>query len=190
MRIHITGRQIDNFKTLITGSATAWGEWCSMQRWRQVWSRVWSRGWSWVWILLSASVERRCTCSLESPAPLLIQCGATLTRKASWRLMLTKHSLVACYRSLHLVMPRKLNTPLHLFSELGTWFHDQILRFLSWGARKPSFGHFAHDQGQGHVGLFQLYTTSLPCHRYRHVQCLQEIGCCFTHWAGTMTSTI
>jgi len=34
-------------------------------------------------------------------------------------------------------------------------------------------------QGQAHVGLFQLYQTTLPCHLSRHVENLQEIGCCF-----------
>jgi len=186
MRIRITGWQIDDFKTLITGNVTSWGKWCSGQRGRRLWSRLWSR----LWILLSASVGRRCTCSFASPARLRILCGAILARKASGRLVLTKHSRVSCYRSLHLVMPRKLNTPLLLFSDLGTWFLDQILRFLHSGARKPTFGHFGHVQGQAHVGLFQLYTTSLPCHSCRHVEYLQEISCCFKHWDAAMTSTI
>jgi hypothetical protein len=46
----------------------------------------------------------------------------------------------------------------------------QILNFLYSGARKLAFGHFAHIQCQAHVGLFELYVTSLPCHSSRHVE--------------------
>jgi hypothetical protein len=30
-----------------------------------------------------------------------------------------------------------------------------------------------------HVGQFQLYPSSLPCHCCRHVQNLHDISCCF-----------
>jgi hypothetical protein len=53
-------------------------------------------------------------------------------------------------------MARKLNHPLLLFMDLGARFLDQMLCFLHGGARKPSFGHFRHVQGQAHVRLFQL----------------------------------
>jgi hypothetical protein len=76
-------------------------------------------------------------------------------------------------------MLRKLNTPLLLFSNLGAWFLNEIFRFLYCGVRKAFFGHFGHIQRQAHVGLFQLYLTSLPCHSCRHVETLQEISCCF-----------
>jgi hypothetical protein len=41
-----------------------------------------------------------------------------------------------------------------------------------------------------HVWLFQLYATSLPCHRSRHVEYLQEISYCFKQWDAANTSTI
>jgi hypothetical protein len=40
-------------------------------------------------------------------------------------------------------------------------------------------GHFGHFQGHAHVGLFQLYPTSLPCNSSRHVENLQESSCNF-----------
>ena len=114
-------------------------------------------------------------------------CGAIVARRASGHVVSTKHSRVSLYRSLHLLMPSQLNTPLLLFSDLSARFLDEILRFLYCGTRKPFFGHF---QAQAHIGLFQLYTTSLPCHRRRHVEHLQEICCCFKQWDAAITSTI
>jgi hypothetical protein len=66
-----------------------------------------------------------------------------------------------------------------LFSDFGGSFLNKLLCFLYGGARKPAFGHFCHIQGKAHVGLFQLYPTSLPRHSSRHVENLQEISCCF-----------
>jgi hypothetical protein len=103
---------------------------------------------------------------------------------------LTKHSWVSSYHSLHLDLPKKLNMPLLPFSDLGTWFDEQILRFLYCGVLKPAIGHFGHVHGQADIGLLQLYTTSLPCHHCRHVEYLQEISCCFKHCDAAMTSTI
>jgi hypothetical protein len=34
-------------------------------------------------------------------------------------------------------------------------------------------------QRQAHVGLFQLYPTSLSCHSCSHVENLQAFRCCF-----------
>jgi len=117
-------------------------------------------------------------------------CGAILARKAAGRLVLTKHCQVSLYRSLHLVMPRKLNTPLLLFSDLGAWFLNEIFCFLYCGARKAFFGHFGHIQRQAHVGLFQLYPTSLPFHSCRHVENVHPISCCFYQWNWALTSTM
>jgi hypothetical protein len=50
------------------------------------------------------------------------------------------------YCSLHRCMPRKLNTPLRLFSDLGAWFPIEILHSLYCGVRKAFFGHFGHIQ--------------------------------------------
>jgi len=167
MRIRISGGQSYNMRRLNFRSGTGWGWWRSGQ-WR---SRLWSP--------LSASVGWRCTWSFASPACLRILSSAILAWTAAGRLVLTKHCQVSLYRSLHLFVPRKLNTPLLLFSDLGAWFLNEIIRFLDCGARKALFGHFGHIQGQAHVGLLQLYPTSLPCHSCRHVENLQDISCCF-----------
>jgi hypothetical protein len=56
---------------------------------------------------------------------------------------------------------------------------EQILCFLDCGARNLRVGQSGHIQSQAHVGLFQLYPTSLPCHSTRHVENLQDISCYF-----------
>jgi len=164
MRISISGRQIDHFTRLRSGDVTGWGGWRARRRWSQLWSPH------------SASGGGRCTCSFTSPACLRILCGAIVARKAAGWLVMTKHCRVSLYRSLHLFMPRKLNTLLLFISDLGTWFLNEIFRFLYSGAREAFFGHFGHIQRQAHVGLFQLYPTSLPCHSCRHVENLQDIS--------------
>ena len=163
MRIRMSGRQIDDFRRLRSGGVTGWGG-CSA-----------GRRWSLLWSPHSASGGGRCTCSFASPACLRILCGAILPRKAAGRLVMTRHRRVSLYRSLDLFMPRNLNTPLHLFSDLGAWFLNEIFRFLYSGARKAIVGHFGHIQCQAHVGLFQLYPTSSPCHGCRCVENLQDI---------------
>jgi len=166
MWVRISGRQIDHMGTLSSRSVNSWGGWHFGPRWRPLGS----------W--LSASVGWRCTCSFASPSCLPMICSAILAKKASGCVVLTKWSRVSFDCSLHLLMPRKLDNLLLLFSDLGVRCLDQELRLLYCGARKPSFGHFCHIQGQAHVGLFQLYPTSLPCHSSRHVDNLQEISCC------------
>ena len=148
------------------GIVPSWGGWRSGQRLHHLRCR------------LSALVKWRCTCSFASPACLRILCSAILGRKASGRMVLTKHSQVSFHCSIYVYMPRKLNTPLLLFLDLGARFLYQILCFLYRGARKSFFGPFGHIQAQAHVGLFQLYPTSLPCHSSRHVENLQEVSCC------------
>jgi len=167
MRSSISGRHTDDFRWLGSGGVTGWGGW---RAWRR-WSRLWSPH--------SASGGGTCTCSFASPACLRSLCSAILARKAAGRLVMTKHCRVSSYCSLHLFMPRKLNTPLLLLSDLGAWFLNEIFRFLNCGAQKAFCGHFGHIQRQAHVRLFQLYPTSLPCHSCRHVENLQDIGQCF-----------
>jgi hypothetical protein len=74
---------------------------------------------------------------------LLIGCSAILAMMESGRLVLTKHSRVSHYCSLHLVMLKKLNTPHLLFSDLGTLFLDQKLRFVYYVAQKPPLAMLA-----------------------------------------------
>jgi hypothetical protein len=99
-----------------------------------------------------------------------------LAIKAAGRLVLMKHCWVSWYCSLHHCTPRKLNTPLLLFSDLGRWFRNKIFHFLYCGMQKAFFGQFGHIQHQVHVGLFQLYPTTLPCHSCSHVENLQDIS--------------
>jgi len=166
MWICISGQQVDNLGMLSSGIGTSWGGWRFGQRWHQLWS----------W--LSASVRWRCACFFVSPLGLLILCSAILARKASGRVVLTKHSRVSFHCSLHTFMPWKYNTPVLLFLDLGAWFCDQELHFPYCGLQKPSFGHFRHIQGQAHVRLFHLYPTSLRCNSSRHVDIPEGISCC------------
>jgi len=177
---------MNDFRTLSLGSVTGWRYWCSGQRWCQIGSQLWSRLWRWP----SASVGRRCTCSFQSPVCLRILFSATVARKVFSCVVLTKHSRVSCYCSCDHFNLRRRNTPLSFFSDLGLKFLNQISRFLYYRVRTPFFGHFRHIQGQAHVGLFQLYTTSLPCHLSRQVEYLQEVRCCFKQWDVAVTSTI
>jgi len=167
MWICISGRQNDDLGTLCTEIVNSWGGWSAGQRWRQLLSR------------LSASVQWRCTCAFASPSCLQIHCWAMLVGKAFGHVVLTMQSRVSFYRSIHLVMPRKHNTPLLSISNFGARLFDQIFRFLHCGAREPFFGHSGHIQGQAPLRLFQLYPTSLRCHSSRHVENLQHITCCF-----------
>jgi len=186
MGIPISSRQIDKLGTLSSESVTGCGGWGSGQRWRHLWSWLWARLWSGLWSLLFASVGWRWTCSFASPACLRILCGAIPARQVSGHVILMKHSGLSFYHSLHCFIPRKLNTPLLLFLDFGARLVDWVLWFFYCGVRKPSFRDCGHVQGQAHVELFQLYTTSLPCHRSRHVEYLQEIDCCFKQWDGLL----
>jgi len=131
MWIRISGQQIDDFSRLSSGSVTGWGGWRAWRRWRGLWNP------------LSVSGGWRCTCSFTCPACLQILCGAIWARKAAGRLVFTKHCRVSLYSNLHLIVPRKLNTPLLFFSDLGAWFLYEIFRFLNCGAQKPSLAILA-----------------------------------------------
>jgi len=123
--------------------------------------------WAEVWIFRCVSSvfadSLRCHCDWEGIHP----CGFD---KASPGAFVSQRSPL---------MRRKLNIRHRLFSDLCTRIVDQTFCFLYHSAQQPSFGHSGHIQGQAHVGLFQLYPTSLPCHSSRHVEYLQEISCCF-----------
>jgi len=174
----LSGRQSNDFGTLSSWSVAGSGWWCSRPRSHRLWSRLFALG------------KWGHTCSFVSAVCLRIVYSAILEWKASSRVVVTKHSWVSFYRSVYNFIPRWLNTPLLLVSDLGARFLEQILGFLYCGSRKPSMGHFGHIPSQTHVGPFQLYTTSLPCHRSRHVEYLQEIRCGFKQWDAAITSTI
>jgi len=126
----ITGRLIDDLGSLSSGIVTSWGLGPFRSRMRQLGS----------W--LSGLVSWRCTSSFASPACLRIVCSAIFTRIASSCVFLTKYSQVSFYCCHHLVLPRKLNTLLLLFSDLRARLLDQILHFLYCGVPIPSFVHF------------------------------------------------
>jgi len=167
MRIRLSGELIDDFRRLSSGSVTGWAGWRAWQRWSGLWNPLSALGGWW------------CTCSFACPAGLRILCGANVARKAARRLVLTNHCPLSLYRSLHHFVPRKLNALLLFCSDLAAWFLYEIFSFLNCGTQKAFFGHFGHIQRQAHVGIFQLYPTSLPCHSCRHDENLQDISCCF-----------
>ena len=125
--ILISGRRIDDFGRLISGTVTSWGEWHLGQRWHR----------------LSAYVGWRCACSFASPLCLRDLWCAIVARNASGRLVSTKHSRVSFYPSLRLFMPRKLNTPLHLLSRLGMRFLIRNCISSIAAREKPSLAIFA-----------------------------------------------
>jgi len=98
------------------------------------------------------------------PACVRFLCCVILARTADVRLMFMNHSQVFFDRSLHLVLPRKLNSSLRLISDFGEGVLHLLLRFLNCGWRKPPVGHFAHIQCKSDVGLFYLYLTSFLHH--------------------------
>jgi len=158
----LSSRHNDNLGTLCSGIVTSWRRWHTGRRCRR----------------LSERGRWRCTRSFASPASLRSHCSAMWARKASGRADLTKHRWVSFNCCTHLFMPGKLNAPHLLFSDLGVKWLDQLLHFLYCGSRNPFFGHFGHNQGHTHGRLFQLYPTSLPCDRTRHIENLQDVSCC------------
>jgi len=157
MFIHISGWHICDFGWMSCLIVTGWNGWCF--------------GWMWCrfWCRLSESLWGRCTHAFASPTCVGILRYAILGRKAAVRLIFPNHSLVSFHPSLHMFMPRKLNSPLLLFSHFVPRYLDQELRFLYCGEHEPPFGHFGQIQSQVHVRWFELYPTSLPCHSCRHV---------------------
>ena len=131
MRICISGRHIDDCSRLSSGSVTGWGVWRAWRRWGQLWN------------LLSASGGWRCTCSFACPACLRIFCGDILARNAAGCSVLTKYCQVSLYPSLHLFVPRKLNTPLLFFSDVGAWFVNEIFVSSIVVREKPSLATLA-----------------------------------------------
>ena len=86
------------------------------RRCRQVWHRIWCQLFELLW--------RRCTRTFPPPAWLGIVSGAILARKAAIHLIFPKYSWVSYHRSLHILIPRKLNSPLFLVSNFSQRFFD------------------------------------------------------------------
>jgi len=142
MYIHISWWHTFDFGSVRCLIVTGWNRWCFVFMWRQFWCR------------LSESLWWRCTRAFASPVCLGILCCAILAKKAAILLMIPKHNQVSFHRSHNISMPRKLNSPQHLFSHFRPRFVDQELRLLYCGLLKPSLGHFGHIQGQAHIRLF------------------------------------
>jgi len=149
-------------------------------RWRFGW--LWRRFWRW----LSESFWCRCTRAFASPACLGILCCAILARKAAVCLIFPKHSRVSFHRSLHIFMPRKLNSLLLPFSDFCLRFLDWELHFLYCGARNPPLAILAICKAR----RMSDCSSSLPCHSCRHVENLQEISCCTYRLDSAITSTM
>ena len=139
---HISEWHTFDFVTMSSLMETRWLRWCS--------GGTWHRFWFW----LSVSVWWRCTCSFAHPPCLCIVCCAILAMKSGICFILMTQRPVSFYHSLYLSMPRKVNTPLPLFSDFCTRFVDQILCFLNCGPRKPSFCHFGPIKGKAQVRMF------------------------------------
>jgi len=166
MWIYISGWQIVNLGNFSAHFVTGWHSWRSRQTWH------------WDWCRLLVSVRWRNNLSFAPAECPQILGSAILPTKASISVVMTKYSHLSFYRGLHYSIPSELNSPLLLFSDLGTRLLEQVLGFFYCSAQKPCLGHSGHIQRQAHVGLFQLYPTSLRCHSSRYVGNLQEISCC------------
>jgi len=176
MYIHTIQWHTFDFINFISVSITWW------RRWHSRWGWPFGRRCRWFWW--------RCSWAF-APLACLRYLGCTiLAWKGAGCVIFINHCPVSFDHSLHLPVPRKLNSSLLLFSDFGARSLNQLLCFLYCGMRKSSFGHLLHIQGEAHVRLFQVYPTYLPRHRSRHVENLREIGCCFQMEELAITSTI
>ena len=98
MDIHISGWHTFDFGFMSCLIITGWHRWCFGRMWSQFWCR------------LSESLWWMCTCAFVPPACLGILCCAILATTAAVSLIFLKHRRVSLHRSLHIVMPRKLNS--------------------------------------------------------------------------------
>jgi len=142
MCIHISGFNTISWGTMSSRIFTTWCRWHSGRRWR------------WFWHQLSEMDWWSCTRSFEPPQCLTILCWAIVPIKAAVRLIIISHSWLSFYRTIHISMPRKLNSPLSCSLYFSARFVDQVLHFFYCGVHEPSFGHFCHIAGKAHVRLF------------------------------------
>jgi len=129
-----------------------------------------------------------------TPVSLCLQSVCEFVAVADWQ---GRHSAVWFYQSIAACLSIAAFTFLHpgistpRFFSFRTSPRGFLIRYwVSSIDAKTHFGHFGYIQGQAHVGLFQLYNTSLPCHHSRHVAYLQVISCSFKQWDAAITSTI
>jgi len=119
MHIHTSGWHTFYFITFCFLTVTRWHRRRSGQRWHsgQSCRRFW-------WMYAGSFVP---------PACQRILCCAIWAWKAAVRMSFINHCQVFFYRSLHLFVPRELNSSLLLFSDVGARCLDQLLRFLYCG---------------------------------------------------------
>jgi len=115
MHIHTPGWHTFYFITFVSFSISWWRSWRSGGRCRHFW--------------------RRCGGSFPPPAGHWVLCCTYLAWMAASRMIFVNHCRVSFPRSLHLVMPRKLNSSLLLFSDFGARYLNSLLCFLYCGAR-------------------------------------------------------
>jgi len=123
-------------------SISGWCKWRSGERWLRFGCGM------------AVSVKWSYIHSVAPPVCLQIFCHAILVRKAAMCEAFMNHSWVSFHCSLHLSVPRKLNSPLPLLLDFGARFLEQVLHLLSCGAWIPSFGHVGHIQRTAHVRSF------------------------------------
>jgi len=156
---------------------TRWGGWHCGRRWR----------WFWFWV--SAAIWWRWTLSFVTPAFLRILCCAIWARKAAVCLSFTNHSHVYFHCSIHIPIPRELNSARLLISDLRVRFPDQVSHFLYCGAQKPSFGHLPIFMAR--CMLDYSSCTGPPCLAIVAdvVQTYKKLGVYFWKWDSANTST-
>ena len=134
MEFPISRWHVIDFGTLSSHIRTSWHRWCSRR----------SLCWLW-WMWTGAFAALVC---------MQVLCCAMLTRKTASSLIFTNNCQVSVQFSLHLSMPRKLNSPIVLCLDFGESILDHITCFLYCCLWKLSCGHFGHILHKAHVGLF------------------------------------
>jgi len=142
MQMPMLGGYSDDLGRLNPGSVTGCGKWRARPKWHQVWSP------------LSESVQWRCTWFFGSLTCLCMLWSTNLAWKTSRCVVLMKHYWLLLYRNVILFIPIQLNTRLHLFSDLGAWFLNEVFRCFCGGMQRAFFGQLGHIQREAHLGLF------------------------------------
>ena len=114
MYIHTPGWHTFYIITFISVGVTWRCRWRSGRRWHS--GRRWCSGWR------CHRFWWRCACSFVPPAYLWILCCAISAWRIAGHVIFINHCGMSFYCSLHLLMPRKLNSSLLLSSDFGAMF--------------------------------------------------------------------
>ena len=136
----------------------------------------------WAKVEFWAEVPRfwwRCASSFAPPACLLILCCAILECKAAGSLIFINHCRMSFYCSLHLFMPRKLNSSLLLFSDFGRSFLTSCCVSSTAVYQNRPLAILAIFKARRMSDCSSC--TRPPClaRSSRHIENLQQISCCF-----------